>query len=178
MNVPCGFANFAIDPLYSSLILNGADLGDADFVPGTTTKLLQSPPILIKYSVQWALAFWLHAQPVHISLSTVSSWFGDMRNQRMFQWRLRKPWMILQRTVPTLMEARKKNSVPPCKISIVYDCKRKSQYDCTLDWQNRLNNQIGSEVNKIYTQKKNIFLIQRDPFFDQTYYFAITIDKL
>lgn len=32
MNVPCGFANFAIDPLYSSLILNGDDWADADFV--------------------------------------------------------------------------------------------------------------------------------------------------
>ena len=41
MNVPCGFANFAIDPLYSSLILNGADLGDADFVPGIIKKSLQ-----------------------------------------------------------------------------------------------------------------------------------------
>ena len=36
MNVPCGFANFAIDPLYSSLILNGDDWADADFIPGTT----------------------------------------------------------------------------------------------------------------------------------------------
>ena len=81
-----------------------------------------------------------------------------------FQWRLRKPWMILQRTVPILMEARKKNSVPPCKISIVYDCKRKSQYDCTLDWQNRLNNQIGSEVNKIYTKKKIYFWSKETPF--------------
>jgi hypothetical protein len=36
MNVPCGFANFAIDPLYSSLILNGDDWADADFIPGMT----------------------------------------------------------------------------------------------------------------------------------------------
>ena len=156
MNVPCGFANFAIDPLYSSLILNGADLGDADFVPGIIKK---SPFNSLNHHFQWVLAFWLHAQPVHILLSTVSSWFGDTRNQRMFQLRLRKHSMMLQRTVPTLTEARKKNSVPPCKISIVYDCKRKSQYDCTLDWQNRLNNQIGSEVNKIYTRPNNaIFL--------------------
>ena len=44
MNVPCGFANFAIDPLYSSLILNGADLGNADFVPGMIKKLLTQAP--------------------------------------------------------------------------------------------------------------------------------------
>ena len=36
MNVPCGFANFAIDPLYSSLILNGDNWADADFIPGMT----------------------------------------------------------------------------------------------------------------------------------------------
>ena len=51
MNVPCGFANFAIDPLYSSLILNGADLGDADFVPGMMKNFLR-PSISIKYSVK------------------------------------------------------------------------------------------------------------------------------
>lgn len=33
MNIPCGFANFAIDPLYSTLILNGSDLGNANFIP-------------------------------------------------------------------------------------------------------------------------------------------------
>ena len=44
MNVPCGFANFAIDPLYSSLILNGDDWADADFIPGTSrTVRLISP---------------------------------------------------------------------------------------------------------------------------------------
>ena len=54
MNVPCGFANFAIDPLYAQLILNGADLGDADFVPGMIYKTLpikwpdaSEPPHLI-----------------------------------------------------------------------------------------------------------------------------------
>ena len=45
MNVPCGFANFAIDPLYSSLILNGDDWADADFIPGMTNFAYTISPI-------------------------------------------------------------------------------------------------------------------------------------
>ena len=51
MCVPCGFAGFAIDPLYRSLILNGDDLADADFISGminnsvfiTPTRIFETP---------------------------------------------------------------------------------------------------------------------------------------
>ena len=33
MNIPCGIANFAVDPLYEKLILNGDDLANANFKP-------------------------------------------------------------------------------------------------------------------------------------------------
>ena len=34
MNIPCGFANFAIDPLYTQFILSGDDMANAEFAPG------------------------------------------------------------------------------------------------------------------------------------------------
>ena len=34
MNIPCGFANFAIDPLFNKYILNGDNMADATFELG------------------------------------------------------------------------------------------------------------------------------------------------
>ena len=34
MNIPCGVANFVIDPLFNLFILNGDNMADATFGPG------------------------------------------------------------------------------------------------------------------------------------------------
>ena len=51
-------------------------------------------------------------------------------------------------------------------------------YDCKLDLQNWLNNQNGSEVNKIYLQNKTYMFDLKRPRFYQTCYFQTFIDKL
>ena len=46
MNIPCGFANFAIDPLFNKYILNGDDMADATFALGLSLNFLSIIRIL------------------------------------------------------------------------------------------------------------------------------------
>ena len=39
MNVPCGAANFAVDPLYKKVVLQGDSLADANFDTGIVAQL-------------------------------------------------------------------------------------------------------------------------------------------